>query len=221
MENYQKLLLAAIFALPVIAAGYWTAIHVIPACAAGPPFAPSTTEQSKGCWDFVTAVATAVATVAAIGFGAWQAYFLRKSLQNDTLLKLEDRFNSPDFIRRRMLAAKAILKNRKEEKENPANLISDVDDVLDFMDTIGLCVRKGALDKEAVWNTFGYWVRHYWSLSSAYIEKMNKTKPSIWADFTSLQKKLNKIELRKRGIVPEPTDPDLEKFLHDEIKPTA
>jgi hypothetical protein len=71
------------------------------------------------------------------------------------------------------------------------------------------------------WNTFGYWVRHYWSLSSDYIEKMSKTKTSIWADFTSLQKKLNKIEHRKRGIAPRPTDPELEKFLDEEIGSTV
>jgi hypothetical protein len=126
-------------------------------------------------WTLAQARAAARSASAAEDANRAAASQTRVALQTDTLFKLEERFNSREILKERGLAARAL-------RSNPIG--SDIEDVLDYMDTIGLYLKKGALNEDDVWNTFGYWILRYWLLSENYIKQ--RKEQSLWDDFASL-----------------------------------
>jgi len=85
----------------------------------------------------------------------------RFSLGIDLLLKLEERFEGQEMLRIRRKAARSLLKKSGD----------GIDDVLNFFKTIGLLVRKGALDGKMVWHSFSYWIHRYWLTTNEYIKE--------------------------------------------------
>jgi hypothetical protein len=83
--------------------------------------------------DRVRRIGVLVALSAAI-LAWWQASLLRSSIQTETLLKLEAKFNDEKFIQYRIRAAKALLAKRYG--------VRDPDDVFDFFEAVGLFVRR-------------------------------------------------------------------------------
>ena len=132
------------------------------------------------------------------------------SMSVDLTLKLDDRFNSDSFRKLRIISAKGILRKEFHEAE----------EVFDFFETLGLLIRRGALDKEMVWSTFFYWIHRYWLASSDYILNAQKDDPSLWSDFKLLHEEVVQVEKKKRKI----TDSDLfvtgekiREFLKEEL----
>ncbi len=135
----------------------------------------------------------------------------RFSLNVELCLKLEDKFNSPDFHKIRSNAAKLILKGDLLKAE----------DVFDFFETLGYLVHEKALDKEIVWNTFFEWVQGYWSAGVNYIqEARQKDKDqTIWEEFEYLYNELLKVQ-RKRANRSQPAffnQSELTTFLKEEF----
>jgi hypothetical protein len=95
-------------------------------------------------WTFLVGIAT-ILLAAVAGYQAW---LLRNSAMADIILKLDDRFNNTLLPKRRK-AAQAL-------KRGPDEHDADIEDVLDFFETLGLLVRRHALDREVVWHTFFY-----------------------------------------------------------------
>ena len=136
----------------------------------------------------------------------------RFSQSIDLTLKLEQRFSgSEDILKARKKAAETL-------QSNMSSPSTDVDDILDFFDTIGLLVRKKALDKEMVWHTFYYWLHRYSILLEDYIAKRRKTSPATWEDMVDLEKAVVSLELKrcKSKADIEITDDDLKEFLAEE-----
>ena len=135
----------------------------------------------------------------------------RFSLNVELCLKLEDKFNSPDFRKARSNAAKLILKKQFDKAE----------DIFDFFETIGYLVREEALDKKIVWSTFFEWVQGYWSSGLKYIldSRQEDKDQTIWEDFEYLHTELLKIQ-RERGNRSQPellTNSELVTFLKKEF----
>src|ERR1017187_417030 len=100
-----------------------------------------------------------------------------KSVSADLCLKLTDRFDSPDMVIKRKLAAKALL-----EKAN----LDSVDDVFDFFETVGLYVRRKMLDEEVAHSMFFHWVNLYWHAGKDYMATMRERSDGIYVDFERL-----------------------------------
>ncbi len=101
----------------------------------------------------ILAVSAALAAAAAAWYGIYrQNKRAALSLSIDLLLKMDDRFNSPLLTNYRKHAAESLLAGKPTDA---------VDEVLDFFETIGLLVRKGAIEKEMTWSTFFYWILRY------------------------------------------------------------
>jgi hypothetical protein len=66
------------------------------------------------------------------------------------------------------------------------NKFNEVDDVLDFFETLGMLVRQNATKKEMVWHTFFHWIHGYWLTCSGYIAEKRLENSSTWQDFRSL-----------------------------------
>jgi hypothetical protein len=135
----------------------------------------------------------------------------RFSLNVELCLKLEDKFNSPDFRKTRSNAAKLILKKQFVKAE----------DVFDYFETLGYLVREKALDKKIVWSTFFEWVQGYWSAGIQYIQEARQEgkDQTIWEDFEYLHNELLKIQ-RERGNSSQPellSHTELVTFLKKEF----
>jgi len=162
--------------------------------------------------DLLKTVAPWVAIILSIIILGFQLKRSRFSQSVDLILKLEERFSdSKAMIDKRKQAAKAL-------RSNPSSPSSDIEDVLDFFETLGLLVRRKALDEEMVWNTFYHWLHRYWLLCESYIRTKQKTKLTLWGDYADLEKRLVDLEWKKtkrRDDIYLSND-ELDEFLNDE-----
>jgi hypothetical protein len=163
----------------------------------------------------ITASAAAIAAVAslvALILTSFQLKQFRFAHGVDLIFDLDHQFEAQDFLKARQLAATS-LKNQESSKE--------IDPVLDFFETIGILVRRNAIDDELAWNEFSYWVLRYAALTKARIDDMRKAESdeTYWQEFEFLVKRLTKIEKRKRHLKfpPSFSQEKLNEFLADEI----
>lgn len=136
---------------------------------------------------------TAIAAIAAIGavfVAIEQAGLSRMSMVADLMMRLEDRFQNEDFLNTRKDAALAILKLTTENKGN-------IEDVLDFFETLGLLVHRKALDEEFAWSSFFYWLHGYYRWAEPFIKEQQKTFPNRYRELIWLHGKLLAIEKSK------------------------
>jgi len=122
-------------------------------------------------------------------FALWyQARKQNLSLSADLILKLDDRFyKDKEMLLQRKRAAKSIL----------AGKLDNLDEIFDFFELIALLTKKGALDKEMVWNTFYNPIHYYWEAAGTLIKKIRKETPLIWQDLSGLHDQLVEIEKEK------------------------
>jgi hypothetical protein len=151
------------------------------------------------------------AFAAAAGFIglAVQIHRSRTSLGIELVLKLDDRFNSKDFRTLRIKAVKSIMKNN----------FKDAEEIYDFFETVGLLLRKRAIDKEMVWNTFFHWIHYYWIVGSDYIANEQRADSPAWEDFKHLHEQVIKVEkIRTKASDSELllSAEDIKSFLKDE-----
>jgi hypothetical protein len=136
----------------------------------------------------------------------------RFSQSVDLILKLEERFSDSKAMKeKRQLAGEAL-------RSNPSSPSSDIEDVLDFFETLGLLVRRKALDEEMVWNTFYHWLHRYWLLCEPYITEKRRTKLTLWGDYVNLEKRIVAIEWEKtksRDDI-DLSKQELDEFINDE-----
>ena len=128
----------------------------------------------------------------------------------DLILGLEDRFQSPSLIEQRRAAARFLLQyndvedGRSLPPDDPK--WEDMDDIIDFFQTLGTMTKTGHLSKELVYKFFFPWLRVYWSGADSYIKSVRKD-PVVWADaewlyqtVVQLEKKLNKSRRLQRDL---------------------
>lgn len=99
-------------------------------------------------------------TAITLYYQIWRANF---SMNLDLVLKLDDKFNSPDFKEIRKKVSQTMLNSESEEK------FDDAEDVFDFFETLGYFVKHNALNKKIVWHTFYHWVHLYWCWARIYL----------------------------------------------------
>lgn len=151
----------------------------------------------------IFAIVGTLAAVAAAAFAGYQVYLSRFSLGVDLTMRLDERFESPEFLKKRCAAAYAI--SRKSG--------SDIEDVLDFFESLGLLTRRKALDQEFVYSTFFYWLHGYASKSRDLIAEQRKQYPARYGDLVWLHRELVAIEESKYGPIQES---EWDGFLDDE-----
>jgi hypothetical protein len=117
----------------------------------------------------------------------------RLALYAETTLRFEKRFNGPRFTQIRSKAARALL-NKQDEVE--------AEDVFDFFETLGLFVKRGALDEGIAYSVFFHWINLYWRAGKHHIGSKQKDATTLWGDFSFLYERVCDIEKRN--------DPDSE-----------
>lgn len=132
-------------------------------------------------WNIVSAAATATAAIAALIAVWFQARYTRFAVRAQISLQLErDYYYDEIMIERRRVAAKALLEGR---------MAIEVDDLLNFFDTVGMMVRRGVIDYEVAFHSFGRRALGYWEYSRHRIESArmeNDSSGKTWNDFDYL-----------------------------------
>ncbi len=162
------------------------------------------------------ALITAFAALLTAAFALYQISLSRLSLGADLIVRQDKRFESDEFRKKRRLAAKALLESSDLE---------NVDDVLDFFETIAILVHRKAFDKVLVWHTFFYWLHGYWLRGKDYIGQIRQKDPARYTDLLWLHDQLLEIERRRRRkLMVTPVDPpeDIwDGFLQEEFSSTS
>ena len=110
----------------------------------------------------------------------------------ELILKFDERFSSGEFMKQRDAAAKCL---KAKAYKNPAEQgAKDADVVLDFFETVGYLLRRGALDERMVWHTFWHWIMGYYQAAEEYISQTRKADPTVWEDFIHLHQRMEVIE---------------------------
>lgn len=153
----------------------------------------------------ILGIASLIVAAVAAGAAAWQARLLRFSLQVQSLLEVEKSFNEPEYRQRRHHAARQLLANAPEK---------EVDEVLDFLETLGLLVRRKALDAEMVYHTFFYWIDGYWRASADVRQRERRKYERVWEDLPRLYARALGFE-NKTGV--QRQEP-IQEFLEYEVE---
>ena len=163
----------------------------------------------------VVAASGAIAAFAALIVASFNSLQLKQSqfaLGVDIILKLEAAFDAPDMNEARIQAATAL-------KADPNT--ADIEAVLDFFETVGVLLRRHAIDGEITWSSFSYWVLRYAALASDAIEARRKAEAddTYYEEFDFLVKSMTVFEIKKRRLKKPPFFPKavLASFLEDEM----
>jgi hypothetical protein len=132
-----------------------------------------------------------IGTISAVLMAVRQIRLSRLTGSADLLLRLEDRFDEEEFMKSRVAAATALKKASWPRKEV-------IEDVFDFFETVGILVRKGALNKELVWNSFSYWLHGYFLYGENFLKEQRNKFPARYDEAVWLHKALLKVEKSKR-----------------------
>lgn len=155
----------------------------------------------------LAAVVTAVIAIVAVYLEIKNSRFV---LGADLIVRLEERFTGSEMRRKRRKAAVFLLANPGLDK-----VCAELDEILDFFDTIGILSEKRALDMRLVRQMFFYWINPYYQGSKVYLQSVDKEDPAAFASLHKLYKELCKIEKKLRGEYYLKRSEDKEFFLSE------
>jgi TorA maturation chaperone TorD len=154
----------------------------------------------------VAFVAAAIAGAA----GAVSAYYAAKSLAATTVQNAEaverkkldsafqfiQRWNDPAFSETKRHWRSVLAEMRKKTPQDIFSVLADdvqkrstVQDILNPLEELGLAVRMGAVDEEAVKDAFGLMVEEYYNVFGGWIEIVRKDyhSPGLYREFEWLR----------------------------------
>lgn len=149
---------------------------------------------------------SASGTIIALSAFTYQVIRARFDQSIDLLFRLENNFFGTSKMRQRSLAATNYLRNPDD--------FSEMEDILDFFETISMLTRKKALRLYFVWHTFDYWIARYYAVAQPHIVKRQEKEPGVWEDLGWLVPRLRKLQVKK-GSRHLDTD-DLQRFMKEE-----
>ena len=151
-----------------------------------------------------------VLSLLSLGYQIWRTGLVQAA---DLLMQFEQNFFGKEKRDQRALAAQNYLRNSEDFKE--------MEDILDFFETVAMLTRKEALDLYMVWHTFDYWIERYYGIAKPYITLRQTTDPGVWSDLTWLLPKLIRLhekssKTKHASITPE----EKTRFLTEEAQET-
>jgi len=135
------------------------------------------------------------------------------------LRELEKEYLWSKEMRRRRLVIAKFLQDKNNSDKPP---ISEIADLLDWLDMVALYTKRGVIDLEMVWITLFYGLGHYWAFLEKYVDFYEKRAGGIgyFKNSRILYKKLYQFGIKHKGL-PRPevyfSQERLQEFLDDEI----
>ena len=123
-------------------------------------------------------------------------------------MQFEQNFFGNEKLKQRALAA-------QNQLANPEDFL-EMEDILDFFETIAMLTRKRAFDLYMVWHTFDYWIERYFAIAKPYVALRQKQEPGVWEDLSWLIPRLAKLQAKKGRPGKDLDSAMLTAFLYEE-----
>ena len=93
-------------------------------------------------------------------------------------------------------------------------------EVLGFFEEMGFMLKKGVVDKDFIWETYSYFIEHYWSMLESNIKEFRlSTRDNSWfKNFESLRDSVRKYSEKKRCPSSDKTEEEIERFICGELE---
>lgn len=164
-------------------------------------------------YNAIIALTAVIASITAIYSVRAESKRSTYNLGVNLLFKMNDIFTNQEFLKKRRKAAKFLL--RKETDFEKWDCL-ELDDILDFFQTIGSLTKKGVIDQTLAWEFFVYWLDFYYVITKEYIEYCNLSNPGTWADLVWLYQKFVKTTIKdQRKPYVLPTEKEIIDFLRN------
>jgi hypothetical protein len=163
--------------------------------------------------DVVGAAATwviAITGVVALIYASRQLKQARETEKVKHLVEFTREFDSDAMSKWRKIVAEQRLKG--------VGYPDEAQRLLDFFETIGLLVRRGYLDDNDVWGTFGYWMFNIYTDFREDIEQFQRDDDTYYQDSCELLERLRQIEHKKGCNDDRPSRDEITEFWEDEAK---
>jgi hypothetical protein len=134
-------------------------------------------------------------------------------------MNFQDRFDK--LVDARARAAEVLLANKADLGNIQNEELADIDDVLDFLEDIGLYQQADHISPELAHHHFFHWTRIYWQAAKPYVQEWHKKEPARWNHVEELFDTSCDIELKEHGGTRGQlllNDSDLDEFLKQETQ---
>ena len=168
----------------------------------------------KEYYDCLTALGTIALGVIAVVALYFESRSARLARAADVILRLIDKFDDEKMLTLRHKAALSI----RDFRLGKGAISKDVENVLDFFETIGMLSKRGVIDNQIVWHSFHHWLRGYYWCAKDFIDKRREKESTVYEDLISLYRRTAKYEWDTDDL---PSKADLDDFISDEIKEVA
>ncbi|WP_175948574.1 DUF4760 domain-containing protein [Burkholderia pyrrocinia] len=160
------------------------------------------------CLVHLAPLGTAVSAIVAVISLSWQARRARFNQRIDLMLKFAERFEKPEWRKTRADAARALRADRQTHDEA-------VSDLLAFFEEIGFLFDCRAVDLDAVYEFFSYWLSPYYQAARDYItwERQDTGCTDLYTKLEKLYEALDSLERRQARQPLAYSSDDLDKFL--------
>jgi hypothetical protein len=117
-----------------------------------------------------------------------------------------------------------MLKSRKAaciNYKNRNNKIGKAEsDVLGFFEDMGLLLKKKALSEEFIWETYSYFIEHYYTMLEPNIKEFRQsTKDNSWyKNCEELSEKMKKYSKKSKASTYKKTNQKIEQFIKGELE---
>jgi hypothetical protein len=130
----------------------------------------------------------------------WLEY-RRRTHDPTWILKFQEQFNSLD--NQRTKASECLLSNSDHlnDLEKYEQELSDIDDVLDFLEDIGFYMGGDQISPEVVHHHFYHWIRGYWEASENYVKAWQRKEPARWNHLKSLYETVTEVEVLESDLL--------------------
>lgn len=146
--------------------------------------------------------------IVALVYAGRQLRQARESAKIQHLLGLITQFENDPLVGIRKTLAEKRLKDVPEPQQ--------MDNILNFFETVGLLVRKNYLDLHDVWSSFSYWMFNMYADFREYIDQEQKNDPTYYSDFSTLVERLRTVERKEHGNSDRPSKEDVRGFWKEE-----
>jgi len=128
-------------------------------------------------------------------------------------LEIRKEFDGDRLVSARKRLAQQLLKDPSSDDLQ--------EDVMNFFEDMGMLFRRGYLDREMIWDTFGYYARMWWSACKDYILGERARDETFFTDFGLLVEQICVDEAKKLSKARanlEPSQSDIKEFLEGEAQ---
>jgi hypothetical protein len=144
----------------------------------------------------ITAGAAWAVAIGTITILWWQTRVTQHLNSANAVLSLRERFDSPEYRRRRKSLSQRLLSGRHDDITNL--------EVAAFFELVGSLTRSRVLNRQLVWQAFGTWISGYYAALRSPVDVIGRARtalkdPLIMGEFEWLFHLVQEIDRKKLG----------------------